>query len=203
MILHIPHASTDIGDVSYNISGDDLKKELFESTDWFTDELFIHSKSFPIIFNKSRLYIDVERFNDERETMEHIGRGIKYTRTFHGEVLKKNTNYSIEAYLEHHKKLKYAVNQMLHVKKKVYIVDCHSFNNEIATDSPDVCLGYNDENCDLVTLDKIAKIFQNHGYRVQIKICTKADTDSLSKLNSAFPLALNHSSSSSYINLLL
>jgi len=39
--------------------------------------------------------------------------------------------------------------------------------------------------------------------RVQIKICTKADTDSLSKLNSAFPLVLNHSSSSSYINLLL
>ena len=38
---------------------------------------------------------------------------------------------------------------------------------------------------------------------VQIKICTKTDTDSLSRLNSSFSLALNHSSSSSYINLLL
>jgi N-formylglutamate amidohydrolase len=52
LILHIPHASTDIGDVSYNISGDDLKKELFESTDWFTDELFIYPKVFRLFLIK-------------------------------------------------------------------------------------------------------------------------------------------------------
>ena len=53
---------------------------------------------------------------------------------------------------------------------------------------------------DLTYIQKEYDLVQS---RVQIKICTKADTDSLSKLNSAFPLALNHSSSSSYINLLL
>ena len=48
-----------------------------------------------------------------------------------------------------------------------------------------------------------AKRLLASGVRVQIKICTKTDTDSLSRLNSSFSLALNHSSSSSYINLLL
>lgn len=48
--------------------------------------------------------------------------------------------------------------------------------------------------------EKIIKVVVD---RVQIKICTKTDTDSLSRLNSSFSLALNHSSSSSYINLLL
>jgi len=47
------------------------------------------------------------------------------------------------------------------------------------------------------------QIREKSGVWVQIKICTKTDTDSLSRLNSSFSLALNHSSSSSYINLLL
>ena len=49
----------------------------------------------------------------------------------------------------------------------------------------------------------IATQYLAYTFWVQIKICTKTDTDSLSRLNSSFSLALNHSSSSSYINLLL
>ena len=167
LILHIPHSSTDLGEITYSLSEEKLKEELFYSTDWFTDELFDFELCTRIVFNKSRLYIDVERFNDERETMGSIGRGIKYTRTFYNELLKKNVDYSIEPYIRHHEELECAVEQSLSVFEKIYIIDCHAFNDDIQPNTPDICIGFNVTNCDAQAITNVEKIFQDHGYTVE------------------------------------
>ncbi|MFB9783534.1 N-formylglutamate amidohydrolase [Rhodococcus baikonurensis] len=97
VILHVPHASRTIpGEVrsSLTVTDDQLAAELDEITDAHTDIIAQHaarSAGVPpwILRNDlSRLVIDPERFPDEREDLNAVGRGAVYTRTCNGAVLR-------------------------------------------------------------------------------------------------------------------
>jgi N-formylglutamate amidohydrolase len=174
MILNIPHASDYIPERGlFLINDETLKRELFYATDWFTDELFVHYASVRLIADKSRLYIDMERFNDSRESDNNdAGRGIIYTRTLDGLRLKIIENYDISEYNEYHKKLESFVEQYHGIYPVSVIVDCHSFQEGIGyringIAEPDICLGFSEDNApDQDLILKIYKYLTSKGYRV-------------------------------------
>ncbi|QIA06473.1 N-formylglutamate amidohydrolase [Draconibacterium halophilum] len=63
LILHIPHASTQIPDYTgFLLSSEALQEEILKLTDWYTDELFANKRDEAIIAPFSRVFCDVERF---------------------------------------------------------------------------------------------------------------------------------------------
>lgn len=77
-VLHIPHSSTHIPDYT----GFDMEKvqvNIDQLTDWATDEIFNVGGVEKIVTPFSRLFCDVERFDDDVEPMLQIGRGFYYT----------------------------------------------------------------------------------------------------------------------------
>ena len=175
MILNIPHASARIPERGLFLVNDEtLKRELFYSTDWFTDELFVYDASTRLIAEKSRLYIDMERFNDIRELQNNnIGRGIIYTKTLDGYDLKTIKVYDISDYVDYHKKLDNLVEQYLSIYPVSVIVDCHSFQEGIgykkkSIAEPDFCLGYTQYNApNLSLIFKIEAYLSSKGYTVE------------------------------------
>jgi N-formylglutamate deformylase len=112
IILHIPHSSTRIPFLEkfrYN-SLNLMKKENKLLTDHSTDKIFNIDGIDKLIFPYSRIFCDVERFNDEDEIMYKYGRGFYYTKTDSGLNLRKENNkrkikvYN-KHYLKHHNKL--------------------------------------------------------------------------------------------------
>jgi N-formylglutamate amidohydrolase len=174
MILNIPHASSKIYERGLFLVNDEtLKKELFYSTDWFTDELFVYDASTRLIADKSRLHIDMERFNDSREyDNNNAGRGIIYTKTLDGFRLKTVENYDISEYIDYHKKLESFVEQYHGIYPVSVIVDCHSFQEGIGyriagIAEPDICIGFTDYNApDQYLILKIYKYLSSKGYKV-------------------------------------
>jgi N-formylglutamate amidohydrolase len=175
MILNIPHASAKIPERGLFIINDEtLKRELFYATDWFTDELFVHDASTRLIAEKSRLYIDMERFNDSREIEnDKIGRGIIYTKTLDGNRLKSVESYDISEYFEYHKKLESFIDQYTTLYPIAVIVDCHSFQEGIGYSeknmkAPDICIGFSRYNSvDISLIEAIGKFFVSRGYTIK------------------------------------
>ena len=97
VLLHVPHTSRTIpGELrsSLTVTDDQLTAELDEITDAHTDiiaELGAQSvalRPWMLRNDLSRLVIDPERFPDEREELNTVGRGAVYTRTCNGAVLR-------------------------------------------------------------------------------------------------------------------
>ncbi len=76
MIIHIPHAKTKIPKPAKYLT--DITKEIVRVTDWYVEDLFEYTPaSSTIVFPYSRVYCDVERFEDD--PLNNIGNGIFYT----------------------------------------------------------------------------------------------------------------------------
>jgi N-formylglutamate deformylase len=90
MILHIPHSSKVIPISKGFIQNPQvIQKELQLLTDWFTDELFDLPRHAKIVTTFSRIFCDVERFeDDELEEMSKFGMGVLYEKTDSGEILR-------------------------------------------------------------------------------------------------------------------
>lgn len=97
VILHVPHASRTIPDdvrARMVATDDQLTAELDTITDTGTDGIAAdaarHARTRPwVLTNRlSRLVIDPERFPDEREELNRVGRGAVYTRLCTGEPLR-------------------------------------------------------------------------------------------------------------------
>ncbi len=137
LILHIPHASDYIPDLTmYSVDQKAFKQEILKLTDWYTDDLFILNDAQTIKANFSRVFCDVERFSeDSKEIMAQCGMGVLYEKTDNGLTLRivnqEMRNYILKNYYwPHHEKLNQAVNQELKKFGKATIVDCHSFPNK-------------------------------------------------------------------------
>ncbi|QEC79708.1 N-formylglutamate amidohydrolase [Mucilaginibacter ginsenosidivorax] len=157
-ILHIPHSSTEIPDLTgYLVSNNELEKEKLLLTDWYTDDLFSLPDSVRVIANFSRVFCDVERFaNDEDEVMAGVGMGVTYTATDDGNRLREvsselKAKILRDYYNPHHLKLNAAVAEELSTSGEALIIDCHSFSNEPFkrdinqdTPRPDFCIGIDD-----------------------------------------------------------
>ena len=134
LILHIPHSATNIP-LREGFIADETKiqKEIIKLTDWYTEELFHSDSDEMIVTPFSRLFCDVERFeNDEDEIMSKVGMGVLYDRFDNGEVLRNVTTQLREKvvrdyYREHHHRLTQAVTTQLEQEGSALIIDCHSF----------------------------------------------------------------------------
>ncbi|MGE5800124.1 MAG: N-formylglutamate amidohydrolase, partial [Syntrophaceae bacterium] len=111
-----------------------LEEELARVADAFTDELFAYPDACRVVFEVSRLVVDVERFSRDRdEPMSRVGQGMIYTRTCLGAPLRRELSeeerrfLKSEYYVRHHELLRRAVRDELLAGGKALIVDCHSY----------------------------------------------------------------------------
>ena len=159
VILHIPHASTEIPPneaTKLAILGETLAQELLRMTDRYVDELFDPGKrAARLVFPVSRLVCDPERFADDAiEPMAAKGMGAVYTMTSDGRVLRSSLDAEERQrlldryYVPHHERLERRVKQALDATGHALIIDGHSFPSsplpcdlDQAPLRPDICIG--------------------------------------------------------------
>lgn len=109
VILHVPHASRTIPSEirsSLTVTDDQLAAELDEITDAHTDVIAEHAaqsatlRPWTLRNDLSRLVIDPERFPDEREELNAVGRGAVYTRACNRAVLRNEDDDARTALLD-------------------------------------------------------------------------------------------------------
>lgn len=89
IILHIPHASTNIPIIDgYIVDTVVLDNEILKLTDWYTDDLFCSEQDEMIIAPFSRIFCDPERFTDDAmEVMAQHGMGVLYEKGDDGKTI--------------------------------------------------------------------------------------------------------------------
>lgn len=170
VIVHVPHASDMLPP-----SGDyliDTRLERNIVTDWYTDDLIGGDRS--VVFPFSRVYCDVERF--ENDPLESVGQGIYYTRTLSGETLRERADDTLRhvmaLYRNHHRSLASAIQQAL-ASSPVCLVDAHSYSDYQASftgylDRPDICIGTDRDHTPAIVVDRLETLFARAGYSVAV-----------------------------------
>lgn len=187
VILHIPHASTEIPSElrdQFILSDIELSLELDRLTDHYTDELFASANSdvgvhyFPV----SRFVVDPERFEDDaQEPMAARGQGVVYTGTTSGHPLRRlldsdeRTSLLERYYIPHHKSLTVATELALAENGFITIIDAHSFPaTPLSVDlsqsvpRPDICLGTDNMHTPTELVEIVRHHFVSDGYSVKI-----------------------------------
>ena len=158
-LVHLPHSGLEIPKEylsDYYLSEDELKANIFEYADLYTDELFEDFYSvFGGVKNRySRLFFDPERF--ERDEDEEMYKKYRLGWFYEMAILEKKPLRSLENkekirkyYKSHHEKLNLLTQQKLSKHNEVTIIDCHSFSDRgywflEKKDFPDICIGYDD-----------------------------------------------------------
>jgi N-formylglutamate amidohydrolase len=184
MILHIPHSATHIPFFDgFTEDRQLIDREILRLTDWYTDELFDLPGHQRIVTPFSRIFCDVERFEEDRlEPMSKFGMGVLYERTDSGQVLRTITEELRAKFLErfyrpHHRLLTSMVEKSLLEKGCSLIVDCHSFPEEPLTCSqytgdfrPDFNIGTDSFHTPATWLPELEAYFLEKGYSVGIDI---------------------------------
>jgi N-formylglutamate amidohydrolase len=134
LILHIPHSSVNIPILDgYKQDADKIRNELTKLTDWYTDELFYSDTDIMVKTHFSRVFCDVERFeNDEDEIMSKVGMGVLYESLDDGSLLRKvsptlRSKIIRDYYWKHHNALLEEVDKQLNNDGSCLIIDCHSY----------------------------------------------------------------------------
>ncbi len=141
VILHVPHASRVIPPEirsSLTVTDDQLAAELDEITDTHTDVIAQHAaqsvtpQPWTLRNDLSRLVIDPERFPDEREQLNAVGRGAVYTRTCNGDVLRNADNTTRDALLDNYfhpyaAAMSDLVTDRIAATGRAVIIDVHSY----------------------------------------------------------------------------
>lgn len=186
-VLHIPHASSFIGDdvrASFCVDDASLADELLQMTDWFTNELFGLEERLAtsVVYPVSRLVVDPERFeDDEHEPMASRGMGVIYThtsrrsplRSFLDAVTREQLLYA--HYRPHHERLTSAVDAALAAWNSCLVVDCHSFGStpkayefDQSLSRPDICLGTDAFHSPRMLVDAAQEMFADAGFMVAL-----------------------------------
>ncbi|MET3953822.1 N-formylglutamate deformylase [Rhodococcus sp. OAS809] len=141
VILHVPHASRVIPPEirsSLTVTDDQLAAELDEITDAHTDVIAQHAaqsvtpQPWTLRNDLSRLVIDPERFPDEREQLNAVGRGAVYARTCNGDVLRNADNTTRDALLDNYfhpyaAAMSDLVTDRIAATGRAVIIDVHSY----------------------------------------------------------------------------
>lgn len=182
LLLHIPHASTEIPLYDgYAVSKERLQEEMLLLTDWFTDDLFENPVDISIKAPFSRIFCDTERFSDDvHEIMAQFGMGVLYEKTDSGAFLREVTP-AIRAhilehyYWKHHNHFTATVQQELEQFDKAIIVDCHSFPqipiqrvSIVAEERPDFNIGTDAFHTSKELVAVAAQFFKEKGYSLGI-----------------------------------
>jgi N-formylglutamate amidohydrolase len=178
LILHIPHSSTYLPSFEGYVADEiTIQNEILKLTDWYTDDLFNSEKDINIVTPFSRIFCDVERFeNDEDEVMAKVGMGVLYERCDNGEVLREVTPSLRETviqnyYRKHHDKFSTAVENQLQDEGSVLIIDCHSFPStplqcaiNQTKNTPDFNIGVDPFHTSSELTEIAIEYFRNLGY---------------------------------------
>lgn len=177
LIFHIPHSSLNIPDTT-NMNLDLISQDLIYSTDLMVDTIFDVIGVDKHICDFSRLFCDVERFDDETEIMNQYGRGVFYTNTYNNKLLRKydeklKNKIIDEYYKPYHDKLSNIIQNKIDSYGVARIVDCHSYNKnqlyfEQETEKPEICLGVDEKYTPKYLLDFIKLGFERNGLEVKI-----------------------------------
>jgi N-formylglutamate amidohydrolase len=182
MILHIPHASQDISSYEgYILSTDRLREEMHLLTDHYTDELFRNDEVIIIQSSCSRIFCDMERFEDDaQEPMSRVGMGVLYTHTDSGEHMRELNEQLRERILDgfyrpHHRRFAAAVDAELRATGKALIVDCHSYPNlplqrdlEKRLPRPDFNIGTDSIHTSKALIERASEFFAERGYSLGV-----------------------------------
>lgn len=185
LILHIPHSrlSLPVGFASKTtIDRGELETFVCDMCDMYTDKLFDCSGCKRVMPKYSRVFCDVEKFdNDNIETMARYGMGFIYSKTHYGKIfLNANSEYKDEIrgtyYKPYHERFNAncdAAISSLGEGEKLIIVDCHSFSDELVLttdrrDFPDICIGFNDVCSDEHLVNFTKKHFEDAGYSTSL-----------------------------------
>lgn len=162
VILHVPHASRAIPREirsTLTVTNDQLAAELDEITDAHTDVIAeyaaqsVTARPWVLRNDLSRLVIDPERFPDEREELNAVGRGAVYTRTCNGDVLRRDDTGARDALLDNYfhpyaAAMSDLVTDRIAATGRAVIIDVHSYPTqpsayELHTDGPRpaLCIG--------------------------------------------------------------
>jgi len=177
-LIHLPHCGMSIPNKyfdDYLLSKYELKKNIYQYCDLFTDELFSSLfKSFGGVKNSySRLFIDPERFGDDNQ--EDMHKKYKLGWFYENSILSKkplrkidNKNTIRKYFDNHHKKLNEMTKQKLDIYDKCTIIDCHSFSNERYWFHnkeillPDICIGFENDHVDQELVEIIKDEFKEY-----------------------------------------
>lgn len=179
LIVHIPHSSLRISKEFEDrllISKERFNEENMFLCDYKIDE-YVPNKYKIIKFKYSRMMCDVERYKSNDEVMNKYGMGYIYSLTSNKEKLidinKEYIKHIDKIYDEHHNRIDNECTKILKKNKKCYIIDMHSFSDELVNklfdikDSPDICIGIN-TTYDKKILDFTLNFFEMNGYTVKI-----------------------------------
>ncbi|MDD2791405.1 MAG: N-formylglutamate amidohydrolase [Sulfurimonas sp.] len=177
-LLHIPHSGLEIPNKyldDYLISADDLKQNIYQYADLFTDDLFdgLYKKFGGVKNSYSRLLFDPERFFDDKEESMHqqFKLGWFYENSILDERPLRDTKHKTEIakyYREHHQKLHAMTKEKLEKHGKCTLIDCHSFSNETywfledKSRLPDICIGFEEYHKDQQLIDIIVDEFKSY-----------------------------------------
>ena len=182
LILHIPHSSVNIPLLDgYIKDADKINNELVKLTDWYTDELFYSETDSMIIAPFSRIFCDVERFdNDEDEIMSKFGMGVLYESFDDGSLLRKvsptlRSRIIRDYYWKHHNALLEEVDKQLKNDGSCLIVDCHSYPSkplirdlDQTADRPDFNIGTDNYHTPQKLIDASIAYFEQRGYSIGV-----------------------------------
>ena len=182
LMLHVPHAATSLpSEEGFILNNEKIQQEITKLTDWHTDDLFHSETDEMIVASFSRIFCDVERFeNDEEEVMSKVGMGVLYERFDDGTVLRKITPELREKviqnyYRPHHNALTLAAQTQLDIEGSCLIVDCHSFPStpllkglNQSTNRPDFNIEIDAFHTPEILIDLAVTYFKNKGYSLGV-----------------------------------
>ena len=182
LILHVPHAATSLPNQKGFIRNNEkIQQEITKLTDWYTDDLFHSETDEMIVAPFSRIFCDVERFeNDDEEVMSKVGMGVLYERFDDNELLRTVTPKLREEviqnyYRPHHKTLTIAVQTQLDLTGSCLIVDCHSFPStpllkglDQSTNRPDFNIGTDAFHTPKKYIECAVAYFKDKGYSLGV-----------------------------------
>lgn len=181
LLLHIPHASTHVPFYDGYVNLVALQDQIELLTDWYTDELFNFEHAVMIRAPFSRVFCDVERFDDDdKEMMSKVGMGMLYTHADDGSILRIITDEIRKTivdnyYHPHHQQLTNKVDNQLKLYGQSKIIDCHSFPNIPFTRDvnqtlprPDFNIGVHHIHTPEQWIHASQKFFENKGYSLGI-----------------------------------
>lgn len=182
IIIHIPHASLTCPSFFYQrllISKSQFEHDNIFISDYMVDHFAPSNCDHIVQFEFSRLFCDVERFQDDQlETMSKYGMGVIYEKNHIGNVFVQLDNQYKEKviqkyYQPHHTLLDDKVTNILKKYSKCYIIDLHSFSDQFVKqvfdkdNNPDICIGYDSAKSDFNLITNTIKHFENYGYCVK------------------------------------
>lgn len=181
VLLQIPHASLRLPssfEKGCLLEASKLERYNVLMTDWGVDHLF-ETALFPTIKARySRLFVDMERYEDEaQEPMAIYGQGMVYTRVYDGTPLRSpSLRYRARVaqfYHHYHQCLNDCAHRLYESHQGLLLLDCHSFSEEVASflqpgPYPDVCLGTVPGFSSLLLTKFFVSTFENAGYRVAL-----------------------------------